>query len=289
MRRILFIVSAAFAIVLSSCNGNPKMNRLQKENDSLRTAHEQLQTEVNSYFESMNDIAANLEKVKSIGGYLSEQASSETDSLNQIDQINNNIELVNKIIEDNNAKIAALNNEIKHSSMKLTGLEKTIKRLTSENAALSNKIEILTEEISKKNELISKQEISIKGLRDNVDSLENENNSNKTKLLDQKEQLYSAWYVFGTSDELKEQGIITKKGFFSGVKVLQGSFNKDYFVKIDLRKVSKIPLYSTHAKILTNHPSNSYVLEKENGQYILRILDTENFWSISKYLVIETN
>ena len=64
-------------------------------------------------------------------------------------------------------------------------------------------------------------------------------------------------------------------------------FNKDYFTRIDLRVTKTIKLYSKSAKLMTNHPEGSYSLEKDaQGQYVLRITNPQNFWSVSKYLVI---
>jgi len=60
-------------------------------------------------------------------------------------------------------------------------------------------------------------------------------------------------------------------------------------VRIDARNTKSIPLYSTRAKILTIHPKSSYTLEKENGNFILLIVDPAQFWSVSKYLVIEVD
>ena len=68
---------------------------------------------------------------------------------------------------------------------------------------------------------------------------------------------------------------------------MQANFNKDYFTKIDIRVDKEIKLYSKSAKILTMHPSSSYVLQRDaNKQYVLRITNPEIFWSTSKYLVI---
>jgi hypothetical protein len=55
-------------------------------------------------------------------------------------------------------------------------------------------------------------------------------------------------YVFGTKKELKEQRIMVDG------KVLQSSFNKSYFTKIDIRVDKEIKLYSKSAKLL-HHPS----------------------------------
>ena len=69
--------------------------------------------------------------------------------------------------------------------------------------------------------------------------------------------------------------------------MLQSSFNKEYFTKIDIRVDKEIKLYSTSAKLLTAHPASSYTLQRDaNKQYVLRITDPLTFWSTSKYLVV---
>lgn len=91
----------------------------------------------------------------------------------------------------------------------------------------------------------------------------------------------TAFFVFGTKKELKEQNILDHD------EVLQSNFNMDYFTKIDIRIDKEIKLYSSLAEILTNHPSGSYTLQRDaKKQYVLRITDPQRFWSTNKYLVI---
>jgi hypothetical protein len=93
--------------------------------------------------------------------------------------------------------------------------------------------------------------------------------------------LNTAWFVYGTKSELKEQHII-KDG-----KVLQSNFNREYFTKIDIRVDKEIRLYSRSAKLLTSHPASSYTLDQDaQKQYVLRIQNPQLFWSTSKYLVV---
>ena len=111
----------------------------------------------------------------------------------------------------------------------------------------------LTEETTKKSETISQQD----------------------------KQLHTAWFVFGTEKELKEQMILDHG------HVLQANFNKEYFTKIDYRIDKEIKFYSKSAKMMTAHPSSSYTLQRDaNKQYVLRITDPDLFWSTSKYLVV---
>ncbi|MBR4757185.1 MAG: hypothetical protein IK084_00095, partial [Bacteroidaceae bacterium] len=93
---------------------------------------------------------------------------------------------------------------------------------------------------------------------------------------------HTAWFVFGTKAELKEQKILK-----DGDVLKSGDFNKDFFTEIDTRVVKVIKLYSKSAEILTTHPAGSYTLAKdEKKEYVLRISDANKFWSVSKYLVI---
>ena len=65
-------------------------------------------------------------------------------------------------------------------------------------------------------------------------------------------------------------------------------FNKDYFTQIDIRTDKEIKLYSKRAELLTTHPAGSYELVKDaKGQLTLKITNPSQFWSVSRYLVIQ--
>ena len=119
------------------------------------------------------------------------------------------------------------------------------------------------------------------GLNQNVTTLTEDNTQKAQTISTQDKALNSAWFVFGTKKELKEQKILDRG------EVLQSNFNKEYFTKIDIRIDKEIKLYSSSAEILTNHPAGSYTLQRDaKKQYVLRITDPQTFWSTSKYLVI---
>ena len=82
---------------------------------------------------------------------------------------------------------------------------------------------------------------------------------------------------------------IDKYRTFQKGQVLKDSdINKDYFTQVDIRTTKEIKLYSKDADILTTHPAGSYALEKDDkGQLTLKITNPKDFWSVSKYLVIQ--
>lgn len=284
---VSFAATALFVMLLVSCGNSANEQRLQQENDSLRTEHESLEQEMNLYFSTMSEIADNLDKVKTIGGYLSQQSTAEGTTKDPKQRIDDNIKTVAELIQQNNDKIAQLTKRLSGSSYKIKELEKTISHLSAENDRMTQEIVLLQEQLGQKNEIIAMQNANIKDMQSKNSDLAAANAETAAKVAQQTEQMNTAWYVFGSKKELKAQGIIAKNGIGASKKVLQGDFNKDFMVKVDIRNTDEIPLYSRRAKVLTTHPAGSYVLEKKDELYILRITDKQTFWSVSRYLVIE--
>ena len=110
-----------------------------------------------------------------------------------------------------------------------------------------------------------------------------ENEAKAKTVAEQDKAINTAWFVFGTKSELKAQKILQ-----SGDVLKNADFNKDYFTEVDIRKMKDIKLYSKRADLLTTHPADSYVLEKDDkGQLTLKITNPKEFWSVSRYLVIQ--
>jgi len=204
-------------------------------------------------------------------------------------KIKEDMTYLNDMLQTNKDELARLKSKIKKSAFRSSELERTITRLTKALEDETSNVAQLQAVLAQKDSLIVKLDTKVNDLGQNVESLSSDNKTKEIKIKEQDETIHTAWYVFGTRDELKKQKIVTSDGLFSPQRVLQSDFNKNYFVRIDARNTKSIPLYSTHAKILTNHPKSSYTLEKENGNFVLLIVDTNEFWSISKYLVIEVD
>ncbi len=73
-------------------------------------------------------------------------------------------------------------------------------------------------------------------------------------------------------------------------KNLDDEFDKEYFKTGDKRDIDEIELFSSRVKVLTQHPSGSYKIEEDSEKNkVLKIIDKDAFWSVSNYLVIQTN
>jgi len=283
-----FFIFAVLVVLLTSCGKqSTEYKALQAQNDSLLNAKIKLQQEVDGYFSAMNQIEQNIEKIKDTENIISIQPVGKDLSDDARNKINEDMTYLYDMLKANKEELARLKSKLKKSAFNSSQLEQTIVKLTKSLEEETAKVALLNEEFAKKDSLIIKLDTQVTIMGKDIEVLKIDNKNKDSKIVEQDETIHTAWYVFGTISELKKQKIVTSDGLFSQQRVLQHDFNKNYFVRIDARNTKSIPLYSSHAKILTNHPKSSYTLEKENGNFVLLIVDTEEFWSISKYLVIE--
>ena len=291
MQKVVFYIIIIVFTLLVSCvqSDSQKNSSIVQDYDSLQQEKEKLKSEINNYFNEIETIEENLSQIEELEWFLSIQSTGENINNNVTETINKKIDYISLLLRNNAVKVDSLKNQYKNSLLNISGLEKTISRLTRKISEQSVYIEQLKNELTKRDELILQRDIAIKGMANSIELLEDENAQKDEIIEEQSQTIHTAYYVFGTYKELKQQKILTNKGLFSKPKVLQKDFNRDFFLKIDTREVVSIPLYSKKIKIHTPHSSQSYTLEETEDSYVLKILDPIVFWEVSKYLVIEVD
>ena len=198
-------------------------------------------------------------------------------------QIASDIEFISKQMEENKAQIAKLQAQLKNSNYNSAQMKKAVAALTAELNAKQQRIEELQTELASKNIRIQELDAAVSDLSVAKETLAAENEAKAKTVAEQEKSLNAAWFVFGTKSELKAQKILQ-----SGDVLKSADFNKDYFTQIDIRTTKEIKLYSKRAELLTTHPAGSYELVKDDkGQLTLKITNPTEFWSVSRYLVIQ--
>lgn len=280
MKKLLVFVSCLTALV--SCNQQgQKSENLQviQERDSLSRILAQKDNEINDMMATMNDIEEGFRAINAAEGRVSVARQGEGASMKE--RITENIQFIQQTMNQNRELINKLRGQLRQSSVKGDEFRRTIENLTRQMEEKDAQIKSLMAELQAKDIQISELSEQVAGLTTNVNNLAEETVQKSKTISTQDKQLNTAWFVFGTKSELKEQKILQDG------KVLQSNFNQEYFTKIDIRVDKEIKLYSRSAKLLTSHPASSYVLEQDaNKQYVLRITDPQKFWSTSKYLVV---
>lgn len=290
MKKILYVVLLVSFFVSCGQGSKTEVNRLKAENDSLHNAKVMLEQEVNDYFSTLNTVQQNIEKIKSAQNVISVKPLSENTPIDVRNKVSEDMAYLNEMIRSNQQELDNLRSKLKRSSFKLDDVERTLAQLTKQLNEESAKVTRLESQILQKDSVITKLDVVVDSLGKNVEELAKQNEEKKGVIKEQEQAIHAAWYAIGSKKELKDNKIVTSDGLFSAQKVLQSDFNKNYFVKVDARGTRSIPLYSaSKVKILTTHPRTSYTLEKENDNYVLIITDPGEFWSVSKYLVVEVD
>ena len=280
MKKILFFAACLFALV--ACDNGKSSSDMSGagQKDSLQKVIEQKDNEINDMMGILNEVEEGFRLINEAENRVS--VAKDGEGANRQQRIRENMQFIQQRMAENRELIAKLQKQVKNGSIKSEQLQKTIENLTKELEAKNNQIKGLYAQLEAKDIHIEELDRTVSTLNKNVNTLQDDNAKKANTINAQDKQINTAWYVFGTKKELKEQNILVDG------KVLQGNFNKNYFTKVDIRSLKALKLYSKSAKMLTMHPSSSYKLERDaQKQYVLHITNPQLFWSTSKYLVVQ--
>ena len=281
MKKLIFVAASVLAIV--SCNSDAvKKAELAatQQRDSLEQIIAQKDNEINDMMTTLSDIEEGFREITEAQNRVT--LAKQGEGTNTRQRITENMQFIQSAMKQNKELINKLKQQVREGTVKGDQLKKIIDNLTQQMETKDKQIQALREELDKKDIHIAELDEEVANLNTNVSSLKEENTQKSETISTQDKALNSAWFVFGTKKELKEQNIL------DAGEVLRSNFNKEYFTKIDIRVDKEIKLYSKSAEILTSHPASSYSLQRDaNKQYVLRINDPQAFWSTSKYLVVQ--
>ena len=301
MKKVMLFAVCAVMALTGCSSGQKKMNPADIQNDSLRSIIQARDNEINDMMGTLNDIQEGFSEINAAENRVT--IAKDGEGADKATVIKEQIQLIAQRMKENRELIKKLQEQLKETGFKGDQMKKTIENLQAQLIQKDGELKKLRAELQAKNIHIAELDETINGLNSDVASLntsvqnlntektnltnekaqlQSESNKKSETISSQDKQLNTAWYVFGTKKELKQNNILNDG------KVLREGFNRNYFTKIDIRVDKEIKLYSKSAKILTAHPSSSYSLSKDsNGQYVLRINDPQSFWSTSKYLVVQ--
>lgn len=284
MKKSIFLIS--MVLILASCGGgadNKSADQLQQENDSLRQALSEADSQVEDMVASISAVQDGFAAINAAEGRVNLESSTAAEKPNTTEAIKEEMQFITETISKNKDEIQKLNKQLKDSRYNSGQLKKTVEKLTAQLSEKVQQLEQMQKDLEAKNIRIAELDDAVTNLTSDVNKLTEDKMKNEEEISNQDKQINTAWYVYGTKKELKDQKILD-----SGEVLRSGNFNKNYFTQIDIRKEKVFELHSKSAKILTTHPEGSYTLEKDSKkQYVLTISDPEKFWSVSRYLVIQ--
>ena len=280
--RVISICFVSLALLLYGCKEYkaPVANRpTVAKDDSLQQIISQRDTQINNMMATMNEIQEGFNEISEAENR--DNLIQDDERADKASQIKEDIKFIADRMQQNRELIKKLQGQLRDSDFKSQELKKVIANMLRQLDEKDQQLQQLRAELDAKNIHIAELDETISNLNNNVTELKSESDEKSQIINNQETQLNTAWYVFGTRPELKDQRILM------GDKVLQQNFHKNYFTKIDIRVTREIKLYSKSARLLTSHPAGSYELTRDNNKmYTLAITNPQLFWSTSKYLVV---
>ncbi len=281
MKQSLSLTLSALVVallMLTACGKNSKQEEeRQKELTELQT----LRTQVAEQDSLINLVIQNFAQIQQLEGMITLDSNSEVPQ-SQRAKIEDNMRLINEKLEQNRQTIEQLNKKLSQSGAANNSLQRTIKTLQDQLNTKNAEILDLTEELKRKNYAIGVLDSMVTGLSNNVEDLSKTSAAQQAELERQDAALNTVRYCIGTSRDLKDMNILR-----NGEVVTEG-YQSDYFTQIDLRRVTSIPVYAKKAELKTKHPKSSYRFVKgEDKMLTLEITNPQEFWSLSKILVVQ--
>lgn len=283
-------VSVALSLMVVGCTGNKgsSYDKLKTSYDSLLMQSDKNQADLNEAIGIINEVESNLSQIADAEHRVQADALKGELNQSQKQQIMDEISLLRQTLQENKQNLAQQQEKLKRSGINIAALNKKIDLLSSQIAEKDQMIQSLQADLESARGMIARQDSLITEQTEKGAVNEATIAIQNKKLQAQDAALNQAYYCFGTLSELKEENIIKGGGLFSKAKVLPEGFNQDYFKQVDTRDLTTIALFAAKAHLRTQHPASSYHFEKDaDGNQTLVIDNQQEFWSLSKYLVVE--
>jgi len=286
MRKIIYLLLIAVVVSTTGCN-RKEIARLKAKNDSLMMAGSSKDANLVEFVDAFNAIQSNLDTIKQKEKIIDKEAKGGFEIKgDRKDQIQSDINYIYSLLQKNRLLVADLSAKLKKSNSHSVQLEKMIENLNKQIADKDGEIVTLKDELSKLNVKVQDLGNQVTTLNTNVSNLDSENKAKQKVIEDKTAELNTAYYVIGTVKELKDKGIITKEGFLGTAKDVNNNIDKSLLTKVDITTIKSIPIMKKKATVVSTHPASSYKIEGEKTAENLVILNSTEFWSLSKVLVI---
>jgi len=282
MKLKIAIICGMFA--LAACNNNKEADKYKAiaERDSIALANAQgKDTVIAGYVNALGEIQDNLDSLKMKEKILSMKSSEGGGRTKQ--SIIADIKAIDAAIIANNKKINQLQSIIRKMKSQDAGFKKMIVRLNREIGAKDSEIALYQNRLLLSND-------SLRVLTHQYNDTITEIQHQRSRYNNLNAQYNSVYYAVGTMKDLKDKGLISKKGGLLGIgktSELNSEASNAAFTKGDMSHLDMIPLNARVSKVITTHPADSYRLTKNKDMDTLYITNGASFWSESKYLVVQ--
>lgn len=276
--------------IVCFCNGNGgDLMKLIAERDSLKAITDKQEIELKTNNTAIQAINSVLDSIAVQEGLIFTSSSRET-PITKADALRN-LEHFQSVIDQQRQKITDLQAQLAENPED-ANLKGIIEHLNQQLLAKDAQIAALKQELSRKDvdisalkKMVESQRLKIDEQSEAIAQLDKKNQAQNKALSNQDKYINTGYVLIGTKDDLKRKGVLKGKKL-----LVDGALDKTKFARVDIRNFKEISFEAKHPRILTNIPSSAYTwTTSSKHQFTLHITNVTAFWSVSNFLIIQTN
>lgn len=203
-------------------------------------------------------------------------------------RIQQNLAHVRDILSRHRERIAELEQKLENGDETHRQLRTIITALRQQLDAKDKELAQLKADLESNKKSITALTAQIKNLGDEKEDQAQMIQEQQELIKEQNDKLNNVYIKIGNKKELKKLGLLSS-GLFKKTKVKYENIDLSQFEQVD-RSFNNISL-PKKVKILTPVPSDSYEMvdDTKTGGKMLVVTDSIKFWSLSKFLIIQTD
>lgn len=284
----LIVTIITLSALFSACTGKQdpteQISLMEASRQELATALE----ERDQLLCLVKEISVSMDQIRHLENIMTVSGTHANENPSQRTRILSDISSLKRTLKQRREQLAQLETRLEESSLYTDELKSTVKVLYNQIDTQTREIENLRGQLTMANARIDSLNNAVDSLNTTVATINDNLDMANAASIRLEDELNTCYYIVTSKSELKKHQIL-ETGFLRKSKLLKGDFDKGFFVIGDKRNMHTIELNSDKARVHTNHPEDSYAIRKENNKKILVILDPEKFWSLTNYLVIQTD
>ena len=286
-------VSLTWGLFSASEDSKIAEAQLMKENQALNDVIDQREIAFNDLLFSMTEVEDQLKQIiqrENLVYNHSLEPVNETgndriiEEIGMIDQLiarsKDNIHQLEEKVKGANLKTQVFQNRVNRLASDIKEREAMIADLKQDLASRDEALKFLTVQIDSLIEDSAEKDLTLQAKQSEIDVLTEENNT-----------LNKAYLAVGSFKELKDRGLVQRQGgflWFGRTIDVNEDADAQQYMQVDIREMSQLPVQAVQLDLLSEHPADSYqiVPGDNDNMKVLEITNPEEFWKVSKYLVI---
>lgn len=255
---------------------------LRMQKDSIQALQQSQLLELENYLDLINEVDSGFEAIRESQNILTFASyDNENPSENMRQKVADNLYMINNLLAENQSKIAELEEKLQSSDLKSTKLQRMVNKLTADLKKKNAEVVELRELLVSKNYQIDSLMVIFRMAQDRETALIAKTTEQDSIMSAQDAQLHRAYFFVGNRKALRANDI--------NVKDRDAGYRTELFTPVDVRVFDRLETGAKSAKILTKHPESSYELQRQSDKtYVLIIKNAADFWSASRYLIVQT-